>query len=111
MFEDYSYKVSWFYHFPFRNYRGGGGGGAESAPHPSLRSPKISRSNRVKDSQNLFMNFLPLHTSCLFPTFLNEDIVDIGKPDGVCSLTFVVDYFSGLFLHPSIFFIKDSRSA
>ena len=26
MFEDYSYKVSWLYHFPFRNYEQGGGG-------------------------------------------------------------------------------------
>ena len=42
---------------------------------------------------------------------LNEDTVDIGKPDGICSLTFVVDEFSGLLLHPSIFFIINSRSA
>ena len=34
---------------------------------------------------------------------LNEDIVDIEKPDAICLLTFVVDYFSGLFLHPSVF--------
>ena len=34
---------------------------------------------------------------------VNEDIVDIEKVDGICSLTFVVDEFSGLFLHPSIF--------
>ena len=26
------------------------------------------------------------------------------KSDGICSLIFVVDEFSGLFLHPSIFF-------
>ena len=42
---------------------------------------------------------------------LNDDIVDIEKPDGICSPTFVVDEFSGLFLHPSIFSIKHSRSA
>ena len=35
---------------------------------------------------------------------LNEDIVDIEKPDGLCSLTFVVDEFSGLFLHPTIYY-------
>ena len=35
----------------------------------------------------------------------NEDIVDIEKADGVCSLTFVVDEFSGLFLYPSMFYI------
>ena len=34
---------------------------------------------------------------------LNEYIVDIEKPDGICSLTFAVDEFSGLFLHPSVF--------
>ena len=41
---------------------------------------------------------------------LNEDIVGIGKPDGICSLTFAVDEFSGLFLHLSIFSIIHSRS-
>ena len=34
---------------------------------------------------------------------LNDDIVDIKKTDGISSLTFVVDEFLGLFLHPSIF--------
>ena len=42
---------------------------------------------------------------------LKEDIVDIEKPDGICLLTFVVDEFSGFFLHPSIFSIIHSRSA
>ena len=42
---------------------------------------------------------------------LEEDIVDIEKPDGTCWITFDVDVFSGLFLHPSIFFIIHSRSA
>ena len=42
---------------------------------------------------------------------LNEDIVDIEKPDGICSLTFDVDGFLGLFLHPSIFSIIHSKSA
>ena len=37
---------------------------------------------------------------------LDDDIVDIEKPDGICSLTFVVDQISGLFLHPSNFSIK-----
>ena len=41
---------------------------------------------------------------------LNKDIVDIEKPDGICSLTFVADRFPGLFLHPSVFSIKHSRS-
>ena len=42
---------------------------------------------------------------------LNDDIVDFEKPDGICSLTLVVDEFSGLFLHPSVFSIIHSRSA
>ena len=47
----------------------------------------------------------------LFSILLNEGIVNIEKPDGICSLTFVVDEFSGLFLHASIFSITHSRSA
>ena len=43
--------------------------------------------------------------------FLNNNIVDIGKPDGICSLTFVVNEFSGLFLHSSVFSIKHLTSA
>ena len=42
---------------------------------------------------------------------LNNNIVDIEKLDGICSPTFVVDDFSGLFLNPSIFSTKDLRSA
>ena len=37
---------------------------------------------------------------------LNEDIADIEKLDGMYSLTFVVDEFSGLLLHTSIFSVK-----
>ena len=40
---------------------------------------------------------------------LNDNIGYIEKPDGIYSSTFIVDEFSGLFLHPSVFFIKDSR--
>ena len=42
---------------------------------------------------------------------LNNDIVAIEYPDGICSSTFVLDKFSGLFLHPSISYIIHSRSA
>ena len=42
---------------------------------------------------------------------LNKDLVDIEKPDRICSLTFDVDEFSGLFLHLLIFSIIHSRSA
>ena len=46
---------------------------------------------------------LPLHTSWLFSLPLNDNIVDIEKPDETCLPTFVADLFSGLFLHPPIF--------
>ena len=39
---------------------------------------------------------------------LNENVVGTEKPDGICSLTPVVDEFSGLFLHPLIFSITHS---
>ena len=38
-------------------------------------------------------------------------IVDIEKPYETCSLHFVGNEFSGLFLHPSVFSLKISRSA
>ena len=47
------------------------------------------------------MQSVPLHTSCLLSMHLNYDIVDTEKRDGICSSTFAVDEFSGLFLHPS----------
>ena len=61
-------------------------------------------------SQNLLRQFLSLYTSFLLPMFLNDDILDIQKPDRICSPTFAVDEFSGSFLQPSIFSIKHSRS-
>ena len=57
------------------------------------------------------MQSLPLYASCLISALLNDDMLDIEKPNGICSPTFVVDEFSGLFLHPSIFSIKHSKSA
>ena len=63
------------------------------------------------NAQNFLIHSLPLYTSCLFFMHLNEDIVDIEKPDGICSLNFFADEFSGLFLHPLIFSIIHSRSA
>ena len=42
---------------------------------------------------------------------LNDDIVDIEKPYGMRSLTFFIDDFSGLYFHPSVFTIKDLKSA
>ena len=57
------------------------------------------------------MQSLALYKSCLFSILLNEDVVDIKEPNGICSLTYVVVAFSGLFLHPSVFSIIHSRSA
>ena len=57
------------------------------------------------------MQSLTLSTSCLFSILLQDDIVDIEKPDGICLFIFAADKFSGLFLHPSVFFIIHSRSA
>ena len=47
----------------------------------------------LKNLQDFFIQSLPLYTLCLFSILLNEDIVDIEKPDGICSLTFAVDEF------------------
>ena len=65
----------------------------------------------LKNSLNFFIQSLPLYTLCLFCMLLNEDILDIEKPDGICSLLFLADKFSGLFLHPLIFSIIHSRIA
>ena len=42
---------------------------------------------------------------------LNDNIVEIEKPDELCSATFVVDNFSGSFLYPYTFLTKNSRPA
>ena len=41
---------------------------------------------------------------------LNDDIAEIPKLEETCSLTFFAYEFSGLFLYPSNFPIKDTRS-
>ena len=40
-----------------------------------------------------YLQSLPLYTSSLFSVVLIEDIIDIEKPDGKCSLIFVVNEF------------------
>ena len=57
------------------------------------------------------MQSLPLNTPYLFSMSLNDDIVDIEKPNGTCSPTFVVNDFSDFFSHLFISSVKDSRSA
>ena len=42
---------------------------------------------------------------------VNDDIADIEQPDRICSLTFVVNEFPRLFVHPSIFSTKDTMKA
>ena len=65
----------------------------------------------AKDLQNFVMQSLPLYISCLISMVLIDDIADIENPDRICLPTFVVDEFSGSFLHPSNFNIKHSGSA
>ena len=42
--------------------------------------------------------------------YLNDDIIELKKTDGICSPTFVIDVLPKLFLHSSNFSIKHSRS-
>ena len=56
-------------------------------------------------TKNFFIQSLTPYVSYLFSMLSNKDITDIKKPDGICSLTFAVDEFSGLFSHLSIFSI------
>ena len=65
----------------------------------------------MKIHKKIFVQSLPLYTSCLFSISLNDNIVDIEKPYGICSFSSAEDDFSGLFLHPPLFTIKDPRSA
>ena len=44
------------------------------------------------------MHYLFLYTSCLFSMLLNDDIVVVEKSGGICSVTFVVEGISQLFL-------------
>ena len=45
----------------------------------------------LKDSKNFFIQSLPMYASCLCSMFLNDDIIEIEKSDGICSPTFVVN--------------------
>ena len=40
-----------------------------------------------------------MYTSWLFSMLLNDDIVDVEKPDGIFLHTFIVNEFSELFSH------------
>ena len=45
----------------------------------------------LKDSQKIFIQYLPLYTPCLFSMFLNDDVVDIEKSDEICSFPIAVE--------------------
>ena len=62
----------------------------------------ISIACSFKDSQNFFMQISPLYTSWLFLMLPNDDMVEIERSDRICSSTFVVVNFWGLFIHPSV---------
>ena len=63
----------------------------------------------LNDSQNFFHVIFTSIYIIRIAYALNDDIVDIEKPDIICLLTFVVDKLSGLFSHPSIFSMKHPR--
>ena len=62
----------------------------------------------LKDSQNLFKQYLPLYTSC-FSVLLNEDIVHTEKPDGIFLLILLKMNFQDYFyIHQSfLLYIQD----
>ena len=48
---------------------------------------------------------------CLFAILSKAHVVDKEYPQGIYSPIFVVEEFSGIFAHSSIFFIKSSMSS
>ena len=65
---------------------------------------------KYKTFSNNIQSF-PRYKVCLFSILSKAQVVDIKYPQGICSPIFVVEECSGLFAHPSIFLIKDLRSA
>ena len=57
----------------------------------------------LRELQNFFTQFSPRYKLCLFSTLSKAHIVDIEYLPGICSLIFIIEGFSGLFAHPSIF--------
>ena len=64
----------------------------------------------LKNSQNSFTKSLLFYLSSLLPMIVNDNIADIKNAHRICSPNFVADKVSELFLLPSIFSIKYSRS-
>ena len=57
--------------------------------HIFLKKWIIFIASSLKDSQIYLRQSLPLYTLCLFSFLVIDDIVDIRKPDGMCSTAFV----------------------
>ena len=57
-----------------------------------------STAGSLKNLRNFFMQSLALHTSCLFFIPSNAYVVDIAKPDKICSPSFVAGNLIGLVL-------------
>ena len=60
----------------------------------------------VKEMQNT-----SIHKLCFLSIWSNSQIIEIEYPQGTCFHIFAVEDFSGLFMHPVNFLIKDSMSA
>ena len=56
------------------------------------------------------MQSSPLYIAYLFSMYLNENFVEIEKPDQMCLTIFLVHNLLRLYLHPTIFYIKNSKS-
>ena len=55
---------------------------------------------------DFFMQFLLLHTSCLFSMHSNGDVVGIEKPNGISSPNFLQMIFQDCFYIPQSFALK-----
>ena len=55
----------------------------------------------LEDSQKLSCNLYLCIRHAFYSMFINDNIIYIEKPDGICSPNFVVNDFSELVLHQS----------
>ena len=85
--------------------------------HIFLKKWIIFIASSLKDSQIYLRQSLPLYTLCLFSVLVIDDIVDIKKPDGMCSTAFLKNNFKDSFFrffqdsHLPIFYKKHSSSS
>ena len=64
------------------------------------------RAFSLKEVQNFFIYSSPRYKVWLFSILSKAHKVGIEHPQGICSPIFVVEEFSGLFAHPSVFLVK-----